>query len=244
MNNQIKAVIIDDEPLAITVLESLLKSYSNIQIVGSFSSTQGLSEQLTALAPDVVFTDIQMPGETGLDFVKSQYPMPYAVIFTTAFSDYAAEAFEFEALDYMLKPISPDRLNKAIKRLEEYLEYRSSMTVEPANTENDYVYVKVDGEFQKIFFQDIHHIEAFADYVKIWVSADKRIVTLQTMRNMETGLPKDQFIRIHRSFIIALNKIKAIQNSTIILEDGVEVPIGKNYKEAVNAILTKNRIKN
>ena len=119
MNNQIKAVIIDDEPLAITVLESLLKSYSNIQIVGTFSSTQGLSEQLSSLAPDVVFTDIQMPGETGLDFVKSQYPMPYAVIFTTAFSDYAAEAFEFEALDYMLKPISPDRLNKAIKRLEE-----------------------------------------------------------------------------------------------------------------------------
>lgn len=244
MNNQIKAVIIDDEPLAITVLESLLKSYPNIQIVGTFSSTQGLAEQLNTLAPDVVFSDIQMPGETGLEFVKNQYPMPYAVIFTTAYSDFAAEAFEFEALDYMLKPISPDRLNKAIKRLEEYIEYRSSVTDETANTENDYVYVKVDGEFQKIYFQDIHHIEAFADYVKIWVSSEKRIVTLQTMRNMEAGLPKDQFIRIHRSYIIALNKIKAIQNSTIILEGGVEVPIGKNYKEAVNSILSRNRIKN
>lgn len=244
MNNQIKAVIIDDEPLAITVLESLLKSYPNIQIVGTFSSTQGLAEQLNTLAPDVVFSDIQMPGETGLEFVKNQYPMPYAVIFTTAYSDFAAEAFEFEALDYMLKPISPDRLHKAIKRLEEYIEYRSSVTDETANTENDYVYVKVDGEFQKIYFHDIHHIEAFADYVKIWVSSEKRIVTLQTMRNMEAGLPKDQFIRIHRSYIIALNKITAIQNSTIILEGGVEVPIGKNYKEAVNAILSKNRIKN
>lgn len=244
MSNQIKAVIVDDEPLAITVLENLLKAYPNVEILGSFSSTSGLSDKLHELKPDVVFTDIQMPGETGLEFVKQQYPMPYAVIFTTAYSDFAADAFDFEALDYMLKPISPERLSKAIKRLEEYIEYRSSNSVEVSNTENDYVYVKVDGEFQKIFFQDIHYIEAFADYVKIWISTDKRIVTLQTMRNMENGLPTDQFIRIHRSYIIALNKIKSIQNSSVILESGMEIPIGKNYKEAVNSILVKNRIKN
>jgi DNA-binding LytR/AlgR family response regulator len=193
------------------------------------------------LKPDVVFCDIQMPGETGLEFIKRQYPMPYAVIFTTAYPDYAAEAFEFEALDYLVKPISPDRFDKAIKRLEEYMELRQAAN-EMAETEDDYVYVKVDGEFKKIFYKDIYYVEAFADYVKIWISPEKRVVTLQTMRNMEAGLPSERFTRVHRSYIIAIDKIKSIQNTVVHLEGGIDVPIGKNYKDSINALLEKNRL--
>jgi DNA-binding LytR/AlgR family response regulator len=236
---KIKAVLIDDEPLALNVLESLLQSHPNVEIVGKFSSTSNLENELEILNPDVVFTDIQMPGETGLEFVKKSYPMPYAVIFTTAHPNFAADAFEFEALDYLLKPIAPDRLGKAIKRLEEYMEYKENEN-DVADTKDDYVYVKVDGEFQKIFYDQIHYVEAFADYVKIWTSPEKRVVTLQTMRNMESGLPVDKFIRVHRSYIIAINKIKAIQNTTVILEGNIEIPIGKNYKESISQILQKN----
>jgi len=236
-----KAVIIDDEPLALSVMENLLKAYQEIEVVGKFSSTNGLAEQLEHLKPDVVFCDIQMPGETGLEFIKRQYPMPYAVIFTTAYPDYAAEAFEFEALDYLVKPISPDRFEKAIKRLEEYMELRQAAN-EMAETEDDYVYVKVDGEFKKIFYKDIYYVEAFADYVKIWISPEKRVVTLQTMRNMEAGLPSERFTRVHRSYIIAIDKIKSIQNTVVHLEGGIDVPIGKNYKDSINALLEKNRL--
>jgi CheY-like chemotaxis protein len=102
-------------------MENLLKSHPEVEILGTFNSTQGLADKLEHLKPDVVFTDIQMPGETGLEFIKKQFPMPYAVVFTTAYADYAAEAFEFEALDYLVKPIAPDRLNKALKRIEEYI---------------------------------------------------------------------------------------------------------------------------
>lgn len=236
-----KAVIIDDEPLALSVMENLLKAYPEIELVGKFSSTNGLADQLEQLNPDVVFCDIQMPGETGLEFIKRQYPMPYAVIFTTAYPDYAAEAFEFEALDYLVKPISPDRFQKAIKRLEEYMELRQAAN-EMAETEDDYVYVKVDGEFKKIFYKDIYYVEAFADYVKIWISPEKRVVTLQTMRNMEAGLPSDRFTRVHRSYIIAIDKIKSIQNTMVHLDGGIDVPIGKNYKDSINTLLEKNRL--
>lgn len=238
--NKIKAVIIDDEPLALDVLEGLLSNFKQIEIVGKFSNPIDASQKLTELKPTVVFTDIQMPGQTGLDFIQSQYPAPFAVIFTTAHPNFAADAFEYEALDYLLKPISPDRLSKAIKRLEEYLEYRSNNT-EVADTIDDYVYVKVDGEHQKILFKDIYFIEAFADYVKIWISPTKRVVTLQTMRNMETGLPSSNFIRVHRSYIIAIDKIKSIQSNAIILEGDIEIPIGKNYKETITGLLTKKR---
>ncbi len=238
--NKIKAFLVDDEPLALTVLESLLKKHENIEILGTAHSTDGLREKLEELKPDVLFSDIQMPGQTGLEFIKEVYPMPYAIIFTTAFQNFAADAFEFEALDYMLKPISPDRLSKAIKRLDEYIEYRNANN-EIAEPKDDYVYVKVDGEHQKVQFKDIHHVEAFADYVKIWTGPDKRVVTLQTMRNMENGLPNDLFLRVHRSFIIAINKIKLIQNTSLVLEGDIEIPIGKNYKDSVLEILKKKK---
>lgn len=241
LNSTIKSILIDDEPLALEVLKTHLINYPKIEIVITFSSALDAMSWLELNQVDVVFTDIQMPGITGLDLVKNQYPAPHAVIFTTAHTDFAADAFEFEALDYLLKPISPERMEKAIKRLEEYMSIKRGAN-DDVNVKPDFVFVKVDGQFQKIAYNDILFVEAFADYVKIWISNEKRIVTLQTMRNMETSLPTDRFVRIHRSYIVSKSRIEAIQNNAVIIGQK-QLPIGKNYKELVQSIVSNARLK-
>ncbi len=241
LNSTIKSILIDDEPLALEVLKTHLINYPKIEIVNTFSSALDAMSWLELNQVDVVFTDIQMPGITGLDLVKNQYPAPHAVIFTTAHTDFAADAFEFEALDYLLKPISPERMEKAIKRLEEYMSIKRGAN-DDVNVKPDFVFVKVDGQFQKIAYNDILFVEAFADYVKIWISNEKRIVTLQTMRNMETSLPTDRFVRIHRSYIVSKSRIEAIQNNAVIIGQK-QLPIGKNYKELVQSIVSNARLK-
>ncbi|MBM3938161.1 MAG: response regulator transcription factor [Sphingomonadales bacterium] len=242
MNSKnIRCILIDDEPLALEVLKAHLSAYKNIEVVNTFGNGLDALEWLKDETVDAVFTDINMPGLSGLDLVKNQYPSPHAVIFTTAHPNYAADAFEFEALDYLLKPISPDRLEKAVKRLDEYLQLKKggddSVSIKP-----DFVFVKVDGQHQKVNYSDIQYVEAFADYVKIWTANEKRIVTLQTMRNMEMCLPSDLFVRIHRSFIVAKNKIGAIQNNAVMI-GGKQLPVGKNYKDLVQSIVQQTRLR-
>lgn len=242
MPNSIKCIIIDDEPLALDILETYIQGYENLHLVNKFSNAQDaavwLSENENNI--DIVFSDIDMPGMSGMDLIKAKYPAPYAVIFTTAHPNYATDAFDFEALDYLLKPIAPDRFAKAMKRAEEYVQLRRNADKD-SSLNTDYIFVKVDGQHQKVMYQDIFFVEAFADYVKIWISPEKRIVTLQTMRNMENALPNSSFIRVHRSFIVALDKIESIQNSNISI-GGKMIPIGKNYKDAVMEIVKKAKL--
>ncbi|MFM7638925.1 MAG: LytR/AlgR family response regulator transcription factor [Bacteroidota bacterium] len=240
-SKNIRCILIDDEPLALEVLKAHLSAHKNIEVVNTYGNGLDALEWLKDQSIDAVFTDINMPGISGLDLVKNQYPSPHAVIFTTAHPNYAADAFEFEALDYLLKPISPNRLEKAVKRLEEYMQMKKGgddgVLLKP-----DFVFVKVDGQHQKVNYSDIQYVEAFADYVKIWTANEKRIVTLQTMRNMEMSLPSDLFVRIHRSFIVAKNKIEAIQNNAVVI-GGKQLPVGKNYKDLVQSIVQKTRLR-
>lgn len=240
-NKSIRCILIDDEPLALEVLKAHLVNHQSVEVVTTFSNGSDAIDWLKENTVDAIFTDINMPGISGLDLVKHQYPAPHAVIFTTAHPNYAADAFEFEALDYLLKPISPERLDKAIKRLEEY-QLMKKGGEETVSLKPDFVFVKVDGQHQKVVYDDIQYIEAFADYVKIWTSNDKRIVTLQTMRNMEQSLPAEQFVRIHRSYIVAKNKIEAIQNNAVIIGTK-QLPIGKNYKDLVQSIVQQTRLR-
>ncbi len=240
-NKSIRCILIDDEPLAIEVLKSHLLQHSNIEVVSTFSNGVDALDWLNSNQVDAVFTDINMPGISGLDLVKNQYPSPHAVIFTTAHPNYAADAFDFEALDYLLKPISPERLEKAIKRLEEYMQMKKGGD-DGVSLKPDFVFVKVDGQHQKVNYSDIQYVEAFADYVKIWTSNDKRIVTLQTMRNMELSLPSELFVRIHRSFIVAKSKIEAVQNNAVVI-GGKQLPVGKNYKDLVQSIVNNTRLR-
>jgi DNA-binding LytR/AlgR family response regulator len=239
INKTIRCILIDDEPLALEVLKAHLFNHQNIEVVSTFSNGLDAINWLNEHSVDAVFTDINMPGISGLDLVKHQYPAPHAIIFTTAHPNYAADAFEYEALDYLLKPISPERLEKAIKRLDEYIQLKKvgdDVTLKP-----DFVFVKVDGQHQKVNYSDILYVEAFADYVKIWTANDKRIVTLQRMHVMEKSLPSESFVRIHRSFIVAKNKIEAIQNNAVVVA-GKQLPVGKNYKDLVQSIVQKTRL--
>jgi DNA-binding LytR/AlgR family response regulator len=159
-------------------------------------------------------------------------------VFTTAHQEYAAEAFEIEALDFLLKPISPDRLLRTVKRIEEYFELRLAPIKEKSELAEGSVFVKSDGKLLKIAFTDIWFVEAFADYVKIWISEEKRIVTLQTMKNMEQGLPADRFIRVHRSYIVAVDKISTVQSNSVRV-GSKEIPVGKNYRDGLMEVVQK-----
>lgn len=239
--NNLRCILIDDEPLALEVLQSHLAYYPNIEIATTFSSAEDAIHWLACNEVDAVFTDINMAGMSGLDLVKNQYPAPHAVIFTTAHSNYAADAFEFEALDYLLKPVSPERLEKAIKRLEEYHNLKFA-NQEEVSVMPDFIFVKVDGQHKKINYADILYVEAFADYVKIWTGIEKRIVTLQTMRKMEKSLPSSMFVRIHRSFIVSKARIESIQNTGVVIA-GKQLPVGKNYRDKVQDIVNISRLR-
>lgn len=237
MLDSLNCVCVDDEPLALEVLESLLSRHPNLKLVRKCQNALEAMEWIKSNPVDVVFSDINMPGITGIDFAKAIHDARPVVVFTTAHQEYAAEAFEIEALDFLLKPISPDRFAKTVKRLEEYFELRGSKTKENVELEEGHMFVKSDSKLLKVGYSEIQYVEAFADYVKIWISDEKRIVTLQTMKNMENGLPKDKFIRVHRSYIVAIDKIESLQSNSVTIGKK-EIPVGKNYKDGLMNLIS------
>ncbi|MCB9246084.1 MAG: response regulator transcription factor [Flavobacteriales bacterium] len=223
-----KCMIVDDEPLAIDVLESHLAKIPELELVATAPNAIVASEKLKNNKVDLLFMDIQMPEITGLDFFRS-LESPPLVIFTTAYPEYAIEGFELDAIDYLLKPISFDRFQKAVKKAEEYFGYQRDQAIGKPEMEEDFIFVKANQKQIRVSYSDILYIEAFADYVKIY-TAEKRIVTLQTMKKMESTLPEDRFCRIHRSFIVGLAHVSAFSGNELEI-NGVKLPIGKNYKD-------------
>lgn len=231
-------ICVDDEPLALDVLESLIQRYPNLKLTRKCSNAIEAMEWLKNNPTHIVFSDINMPGISGIDFAKAIRDSGSVVVFTTAHQEYAAEAFEIEALDFLLKPISPDRFDKSVRRIEEYFDLRKSQTKDNMEMAEGSIFVKSDGKLLKVAYSDICYVEAFADYVKIWTSEDKRIVTLQTMKNMENGLPTEKFIRVHRSFIVAIDKITSVQ-STAVKVGNKEIPVGKNYRDSLMDLIQR-----
>jgi len=238
MSEILRCICVDDEPLALEVMQTLLGQHAGLTVERTFNHAIEAMDYLKHNKVNVVFSDINMPGVSGIEFARSIIDNGCVVVFTTAHQEYAPEAFEIEALDFLLKPISPDRLAKTIKRIEEYFELRSSVQKENTELSEGSVFVKSDGKLLKVAFTDIWLVEAFADYVKIWTSDEKRIVTLQTMKNMEQGLPTDRFIRVHRSFIVSIDKIISVHSSSIKVGNK-EIPVGKNYRDGLMEIVQR-----
>lgn len=236
---KVKVILVDDEPLATEVLESHISKFPHIEVVGKFRNAIDLSEFLANNQPDAIFLDIQMPQITGLDFMKSIEDKGIAVIFVTAYPEYAVDAFDLEALDYVVKPVSLDRFKKSIERLEEFLRFRKNNEGNDVKLEDGHIFVKADSKFVKLNYDQIQYIEAFADYVKIYISDDKRVITLQTMKNMEATLPSDKFIRVHRSFIVSISKVSALSGTEVTVGNR-QIPIGKNYKESFMAVMNQS----
>lgn len=237
-----KCLIVDDEPLALDVLESYIQKVPTLQLAARCSNAIEALTQLRKHDIAILFLDIQMPEITGLEFFRS-LKNPPLVIFTTAFSEYAVDGFNLDAVDYLLKPISFDRflkaLNKATTILPQGKQAKENAVIKTEN-ESDFIFVKSDKKIVKIGLDEILYIEGLKDYVMIFTPAG-RVITLQTMKNLEEKLPSDKFIRIHRSFIISLNKVKSITGNSVDL-NGKLIPIGKLYRDPFMKVVEKDSL--
>jgi DNA-binding LytR/AlgR family response regulator len=230
-NKIIKCMAVDDEPLALEIIESHIKKCDNLKLIAKCSNAIEASEAISREKPDLVFCDIHMPEISGIDFMKSLQNSGILVVFTTAYSEYAVDAFTLDALDYLLKPVSLERFRKSVERAEEYFAIKDKSDQPRAEMNEGYMFVKADSKMVRINYEDIWYVEAFADYVKIYTSDEKRIVTLQTMKNMEQSLPADKFARVHRSYIVSVARVEAIGAHEVKVGNK-SIPLGKNYKDA------------
>jgi DNA-binding LytR/AlgR family response regulator len=228
----IKTILVDDEPLALDIMESFVSKMPTLELVERCDNAISAMEVLQNKEVDLIFLDIQMPQITGIEFLKSLRNPPL-VVFTTAYPEYALEGFELDAVDYLLKPISMDRFMKAVNKVSERIQIKkqSNSTIEEIG--DDYFFVKSDKKLIKVNFADIIYIEGLKDYVIIRME-NNRIIALQTMKSLEDKLQVLNFRRVHRSFIVNLDKILAIDgNSLEVNEKGQikSIPIGKNYRD-------------
>ncbi|MBN2281645.1 MAG: response regulator transcription factor [Candidatus Marinimicrobia bacterium] len=238
-----KVLIIDDENLAMDVIESHLAKFSDFEVAGRCTNALQAMELLRREPVNLIFLDIQMPEISGLDFLKN-IATDAEVIITTAFREFAVEGFEFNVLDYLLKPISLDRFMKAIDKFYRKRTDSSNHTMMPDSEKSQpqpqSIYIRSDRTFQKINVQDIIYIESIKDYVKIFTSSGMK-VTKQSISKFEEDLSAAHFLRIHRSYLVNLERITGFTHASVWI-DKKEVTIGKTYQERVVAFLN-NRMR-
>lgn len=246
----INVIIVDDEPLAQDVLETYIEKIPDLNLVKKCSNALEANEALRSNEIDLMFLDIQMPQLTGIDFLRS-LANPPVVIFTTAYSNYAVDGFELNAIDYLLKPISLERFlkaaNKAIEQIEllrKGKEGAAPVAAAASEPEADFMFVKADKKLVRVYYHDVVYIEGLKDYVIIRLT-DSRIVTLQTMKSLETKLPANIFRRIHRSYIVNINKIDAVMGNMVEVQEkgqAKHLPVGKNYRDELLELINQNRL--
>jgi DNA-binding LytR/AlgR family response regulator len=225
-----KCIIIDDEPLARTGLLHTLKGISSITVLESFSNAIDANEFLKVNMVDLMFLDIEMASLNGLEFAKSLIYKPL-IIFVTAYPQYALDGFELDAIDYLMKPVRMERLLKAINKAENYLKLLQKDKEEPevATIEDDYVFIKSDRRFVKIFFKEILYIEGLKDYVIIQTEA-KKVLTAMNIKTIHAQLPEKNFTRVSKSFIVNTDHIVSVDSHSIYIKEE-EIPIGANFKD-------------
>jgi DNA-binding LytR/AlgR family response regulator len=217
-------IAIDDEPLALQVLKKYIEKIYFLECKGLFTDAEEARKFIESAAVDIIFLDIQMPDMNGIEFSRSLSLKHTAVVFTTAFSEYAIEGFNVDAVDYMLKPIEYDRFLKGVYKAKEYVDYLNSQELHQG-----YIFVKSDYQMVKIFLKDIIYIEGLDDYIKIYLS-QRSVLTLMTLKTIMQRLPAREFIRVHRSYIVPVSRIDHISKSKIRIGEK-EIPIGISYSE-------------
>lgn len=230
---KIHTLIVDDEPHAIEVIENHLQHFNQFDVVGKCGNAVQAFQLLQQKNVDLMFLDIKMPGMIGTDLLRN-LKSPPKVIFTTAYSEYALDAFDLSAVDYLLKPISFERFFKAMDKvyqLNDQKNYPALIHERPVSDRNSFLYLKVERKTIKVNVADIFWIESLRDYVKVVVK-DNVFITKQKISLLEEMLPERDFIRIHRSFIVSAAKISSFYSYSIEI-DGHELPIGRNYKHDV-----------
>jgi two-component system, LytTR family, response regulator len=227
----IKCIIVDDEPLARDVVRRYIQMIPALKLTAEFGNAIDASMFLQEQSVDMIFLDIKMPQLSGVEFVRSLRNVP-KIIFTTAHKDYAHEGFELDATDYLLKPIRFDRflkaVNKALPQKQQELETHGINNGEKSNPAISFIYLRAERKIKKVPLDDIIYIESDRDYVKVFIE-NGYIITRQTIASLEAMLSESQFVRIHRSFIVSVSKLKSFTNETVEIGNK-ELPIGKLYR--------------
>jgi two-component system, LytTR family, response regulator len=241
---KIKCVAVDDEPLALDIIKDYAGKIPFLELTGAFDNALESIDFIKKNKIDLLFLDIQMDDLTGIQLLKVLNPKPN-VIFTTAYDSYALQGFELDAVDYLLKPISFERFLKAVNKVYEKLNVDSKSEVKHVeHTEytpgDDYFFVKTEFRLEKVCFSDILYIEGMGDYLKI-VMPNKRLMTLQNFKKMEEMLPHNRFYRVHKSYIVALEKIENIERNRIKIGDML-IPISDTYKKPFFDFLEKRKL--
>ena len=231
----IRCMAIDDEPLALKQLVAYIEKVNFLELAAQCQSALEAQEYLQHDTVDAIFCDINMPDLNGMDFVKSLVAPPI-IVFTTAYSEYAVEGFKVNAVDYLLKPFGLQDFMRAANKLKDRMQPRESITAEEPKEETS-IFVKTDYRIVKISLSDIRYIEGMSEYLKIYLDNEpKPIITLLSMKKMEERLPAS-FMRIHRSYIVNLEKIQEVNKNRIIMDADTYLPVGDLYKEAFNQYL-------
>lgn len=233
----IKCIAIDDEPHALRQLAEYIEAVPYLSLEGTFESAFDACNFLYDNAIDLIFVDINMPDINGIDFVKS-LSKNVKIVFITAHSEFAYEGFQLDAADYLLKPISfTDFLKSANKVNERYFQQNSSLPEIHQN--RDYLFIKSEYRVIRINFKDIKYIESKREYVKIFLEGSEPITTLMSIKKLEETLPGNMFMRVHRSFIVNLDKITVVERNRIIFDNKVYIPISENYGEKFQEYMEK-----
>lgn len=229
-----RTIIADDEYPALKLLEHYVKQYENLNLIRKFQNGKDLHEWLDENEADLMIIDIQMPYQTGINVVKKLRAAPM-VIFTTAYDNFAVDAFEQGVVDYLLKPVSPERFKQAIQRADQLFRMRNQAPAEP---EPDFIMVRAERQTIKISLKDVLYIRSMAEYVKICLHNEEVIITHDSLKHMEELLGNRNFIRVHKSYLVPLTSILSLGTQGITLVNKTEIPVGNLYKEAVRSKFT------
>lgn len=235
---KLRCIAIDDEPLALQQVAAYVQKIPYLEMVGKCSSAFQALELLENQQVDLMFVDINMPDLNGLEFVKSLTQKPL-LIFTTAYSEYALEGFKVDALDYLLKPFSFAEFSKAAGKARTQFELMQNAP-EKLESNDEFLFIKSEYKLLRVNLNDILFIEGMKEYVRIHIDGQKPIMTLLSMKSLEAKLPESNFMRVHRSYIVNMEKVKTVERMTIVFDDKHRIPVSDNYKEKFQAFLDKN----
>ena len=235
---RLNCFIVDDEPLARKCIREYVQQTDYLAYAGEAGSAEEAANALQGIKPDIIFTDIQMPGISGLNFVR-EIGIESLFVFITAYPEYALEGYELNIIDYLLKPVSYERFLKSANKAKEYLELKYHSK---ENTKPDYFFIKCGSKFEKILFDDLLYAEALENYVKIYTRT-RTYITYLTFKGLEEYLSPEKFIRVHKSYIVSLSKIENLDNELIKIAE-YEIPLSRNYRaDVMNKVIGNNLLK-
>jgi two-component system, LytTR family, response regulator len=235
---KLKCIIVDDEPVARKLLQEFIEDISFLELIGQAANPLQAMSLLNDNVVDIIFLDINMPKINGIDFIKSAKTNAH-IIMTTAYADHAVEAYSLDVLDYLVKPISFERFLKACNKAKETIELKKPVSVQSIKT-SDHFFIKCDNQIEKVFYDDLLYAEAMLNYVMLYTSSRKMMVYI-TIKSLEEQLPSNVFIKVHKSFIVNINKVKSIEGNILDIGD-TKITISQNLREKVLNDIVKDKM--